>query len=875
MPRLTIGRKLWAGYFFFVGMMVLIIAIALIFNYRNRDTTIDRQRSDAFLRQITSFRTDLLDAVNNERGYIITGDDSYLGPYRDAAERFREDVEALDRLLAGPESGQAARMQVLRDLARRKVAQTAELIALRRTGGLDVARDLLRNEPSPSLLDRLRSATDELAAGERNFRTLKEAEVEPSVRIWSSVILVAFSSIFVVGALGAFFLHRTLTRRLAVLNDAARRIGEGRLDQRIEIRGDDEITELGRSFNDMASTIASQSSALVQREEQLRVIFQNAADGILTVDGNGKVHDVNPSAAILFGRDTATMVDQTASDYFSEPADLIYQILREQLGDAQGRPRELTVLRPDGNTIPVEITMQRVVLDSGALVICIMRDIRERKRVDQLKNEFVSTVSHELRTPLTSINGSLELVLGGVTGEIPSEVRSMLTIAQNNSRRLVRLINDILDIEKIESGHVAFDVRPLSAAEIARQAADANRGYAERYNVNIDIDEIDPSIRILGDSDRMQQVLANLLSNAIKFSPPHSKVSLRFLRENGQVRGEVQDSGPGIPPEFQSRIFDKFAQADASDSRQKGGTGLGLSIAKSIIERHGGTIGFITSDAGTNFHFTLPELPIAATPVPAATRPGEGPRVLVCEDDGDVATLLSMILARGGYATDVARTAAEAKSLLAQRDYAAMTLDLILPDQDGISLIRDIRLRENGPPIPIVVVSIEAAARAEEVNGDVVGIVDWIQKPIDQERLIDSIRRATFGAERKQSILHVEDDADIIRVTEMVLREIATVTPATSVAAARRHLRNDRYDLVLLDITLGDGSGLELLPLLRGGEEPTPVIIFSADEMPRDIARAVSAALVKSHTSNEMLAQTIERLIRRGRLAHLELGKTV
>src|SRR5262249_53017695 len=157
---------------------------------------------------------------------------------------------------------------------------------------------------------------------------------------------------------------------------------------------------------------------------------------------------------------------------------LLYIIVREQLADPGHRPRELTIKRLDGSTMPVEITMQRTLREDGrAVVICILRDVTERKRVDRLKNEFVSTVSHELRTPLTSINGSLELVLGNVTGELAPETRAMLTIAQNNSRRLVRLINDILDIEKIESGHVAFDFRSLSAADQARNAVEANRSY--------------------------------------------------------------------------------------------------------------------------------------------------------------------------------------------------------------------------------------------------------------------------------------------------------------------------------------------------------------------------------------------------------------
>ncbi len=369
-----------------------------------------------------------------------------------------------------------------------------------------------------------------------------------------------------------------------------------------------------------------------------------------------------------------------------------------------------------------------------------------------------------------------------------------------------------------------------------------------------------------GDSDRLQQVLANLLSNAIKFSPTGNKVSLSLIQANEQIRFEIRDRGAGIPEKFQARIFDKFAQADASDSRQKGGTGLGLSIAKSIVERHGGTIGFTTSSDGTTFSFTLPKLPdSSSTPIAAAVQANVGPRVLICEDDVDIATLLRMMLTQGGYQADIARTASQAKIMLAQNNYAAMTLDLILPDQDGISLIREIRARESGAPIPIVVVSIVATERADEINGDVVGIIDWIQKPIDQQRLIESIRRATTRPTASRGFCMSKTISTFCRSPRSCCATLPTWSAPPASPRPRRCLLTNRYDLILLDITLSDGSGLELLPLLRPDDsDATPVIIFSADEMPRDISQAVNAALVKSHTSNDQLSRTIEHMIERG-----------
>lgn len=252
----------------------------------------------------------------------------------------------------------------------------------------------------------------------------------------------------------------------------------------------------------------------------------------------------------------------------------------------------------------------RVYFDPGAgLVYGVVRDIDERKRVDQMKDEFIS-VNHELRTPLTSIRGALGLLAGGVAGELPPPAKSLLDIAASNSERLVRLINDILDIEKVESGTLGFRMETLDLAGALGQALEVNGVYARYYDVALRLVRSEPGVLVAGDPDRIQQVLANLLSNAAKFSPRGGTVEVELVREGGRVRISVSDHGPGIPEEFRSRVFERFAQADVSVARQERGTGLGLSISKAIVERHGGRIWF-ESEPGvrTTFSFDLPLLP--------------------------------------------------------------------------------------------------------------------------------------------------------------------------------------------------------------------------------------------------------------------------
>lgn len=267
----------------------------------------------------------------------------------------------------------------------------------------------------------------------------------------------------------------------------------------------------------------------------------------------------------------------------------------------------------DGHHIPVEIFLQYIAPPGETpRFVAFVRDITERKRIDKMKNEFVSTVSHELRTPLTSIRGALGLVVGGAMGALPEPVGDMLKIASSNTERLLLLINDILDIQKIESGQMAFRFQSLDLLPLIERAIDENRVYGQQYGVQFVITQTVADAWVFADRDRLLQVMANLLSNAAKFSPRGTTVEVSLARHHHHdehLRISVTDRGPGIPESFQAKLFDKFTQADSSDTRSKGGTGLGLSISKAIIDKHGGEIGFITREGGgTTMYIELPRL---------------------------------------------------------------------------------------------------------------------------------------------------------------------------------------------------------------------------------------------------------------------------
>ena len=355
---------------------------------------------------------------------------------------------------------------------------------------------------------------------------------------------------------------------------------------------------------------------------------------------------------------------------------------------------------------------------------------------------------------------------------------------------------------------------------------------------------------VYADSDRLAQVFANLISNAVKFSPAGEAVDVHMHVAADRVRVEVRDRGPGVPEKFEKQLFERFAQADGSDRRQNSGTGLGLSISKAIVERMNGTIGYErAAGGGSLFYFELPIAKAVVRDAPIGAR-----RVLVCEDEPDIALLLRKILAIEGYVVDVASDIASATALLGEYDYAAVTLDLKLGDENGLDLLEELRNRADS--IPVVVVSAIADEVSRELNDGALSVVDWITKPIDETRLLTSIQRSIHASGRIR-LLHVEDDVDLSEMVGALLSDFGTLTNVGTLREAREHLDRERYDLVLLDMGLPDGDGSELLPFVGN----TPVIVFSAREAEESAGQNIVEALVKSRVTEQALREAIHRVL--------------
>ena len=642
----------------------------------------------------------------------------------------------------------------------------------------------------------------------------------------------------------------------------ASNIAGGKYDATMEYHSRDEVGKLIEAFDSMRQQIKQRESALIESQARNNAMIENVVDGIISINIKGTVESFNSAAEKIFGYASDEVIGQNIKMLMPQPYErehdgYLYNYLSTGNKKIIGSGREVEGLRKDGTTFPLELAVSEVKLDNRRFFIGITRDITERKKIEQMKNEFVSTVSHELRTPLTSIRGALGLILGKGRKDLPPKLLRLLETANRNSERLTFLINDILDLEKINAGKLDFHIEAVNIAALAKRAMNENEGYAHTHNVKLKLTlKCNDTTTMRADEQRLLQVFANLISNAVKYSPKNDTVSIEVNHINDRVRVSVFDNGPGIPAEFRSRIFGRFAQADSSDTREKGGTGLGLTITQAIIQQLGGSISFNCQPIrGTEFFF---ELPAWEQTIENTELDEQLPKVLICEDDADVAFIIVNLLEQEGLSGDIASTASSARELLQKNHYSLLLLDLMLSDANGLELIRELRKSEDTRKLPIIVISGHADEGRKEFNGDAVTVADWLQKPVDRERLADAVTDALYGTQRPH-ILHVEDDLDIIQVSQALFEDEAVFEYATTLSEAHKKLAHSTYDLVIIDISLPDGSGLDLLD---GIGPDCPVVLFSGQETNAEINEKVNATLTKSLTSNDELMNTVNRLLK-------------
>ncbi|MFZ6801257.1 ATP-binding protein [Undibacterium sp. Di24W] len=379
---------------------------------------------------------------------------------------------------------------------------------------------------------------------------------------------------------------------------------------------------------DISRRIAAEKK-LQASAEYTQTILDNVAEGIVSTTLDGTLRSINPAAIAIWKqnghifRNTNFFHLLGGQSIAKEIEEFVHDVKDYGASQLPCMIRESSILDQEGNNVAIEFRISATEQKGEIELIIVIRDINERKRLEQMQSEFVSIVSHELRTPLTSIIGSLKLIEGGVFGALPDSLGRMIRIALQNSQQLALIINDILDMDKLVAGKMSFKIEALPIMPLIEQAVESNLSFAKQHQVEIVVIDELTECTVMTDAMRLQQILSNLLSNAAKYSRAKSKIEIHLDQSMSHVKISVQDFGEGVPKEFQSRLFKKFSQVDSSSTRRKGGTGLGLFICKEMVEHMNGEIGFeSTEGAGSLFYFTMP---LSSEAESTASDPTENP----------------------------------------------------------------------------------------------------------------------------------------------------------------------------------------------------------------------------------------------------------
>lgn len=776
------------------------------------------RRSIAQRQDVQQLLSLVQDAETGQRGYVITGNPGFLMPYADARKTLAARLKSVKDSVAG-NAIEMARYEKLKSLIDAKFAEMQLVLDIRDRDGLAAAAAHVSDSRGKQLMDQIRTVVQTMIASEsaalnHSRAAYREGRANTQKFIWRAIVVIGVIACFV-GYL----------------------IGKG-----------------SRARHQLA--FEKEESAIRQR-----AIFDRSTDGIILINPSGSIETINPAAERMFGyeanellrRDISTLVDIAPGvGAFLERLGLHGEEL------AHGTMIGVAGHHKDGSAVHVDVVLGTMPLPDGVHIVAALRDISVRKEVELMKDEFISTVSHELRTPLTSVLGSLSLLRSGAAGEMAPQAHRLAVIAENNCQRLIRLINDILDIDKIHAGTMAFDYDNIDLRDVTATAVQAMHGLAQQNSVSIISEVPDVPIMVRADVERLVQVATNLLSNAVRYSPEGTSVRIVATAPDGLGVIQVSDQGPGISDEFKRHIFSRFAQGTRPNHHVIAGTGLGLAISREIVRNHGGEIWFDNRrEGGAVFSFSVPRWSdIQASETPGATN------LLICEDDRDAGEIVQKLLASQGLHADIVRTAREAQMSVMSGKYVALLLDLGLPDGSGIDVIRFIRSSEPVREMPIVIIS-GADPRQTALPPGSVDIIDWIEKPIEPSRLVHAVELAIARTNSDQPlILHVEDDRDTLEIFSTALSGRGRVVGVSDLASARAFLRHRLPDVVILDLGLPDGSGADLLPILvdpDGGALPT--IIYSAQDISGELQRSVDAVLTKSRRTLPSLVATVSKIL--------------
>lgn len=526
--------------------------------------------------------------------YILSKETQSYDDYRRAMKYATHEPDLLLRECSKEDSQTIAGIHKVVDLTNSIVAKLDPVPSIYSKQGQDAALDVFRDrELRWNFVRLIRRGT------ENALFSTPEFENAPGTTSSLKSLFALGIVINVIMAFGSMALFSaSLTHRLNILTDNSNRLATGK-PLNPPVTGDDELAILDRTFHSMAD-------ALEQARRKERAVVANMLVGLVSTDTTGIIESINPRVEKIFGftgqeilgRNITILFPDTVKDVPVTFEDYILKNSLGEIGELEGR-------RWHGDLFPIEVSVSQFESQDGMHYLAHILDVSDKYEIERMKRDFVATVTHELRTPLTSIRGSLSLLKAEAFGQLPAQMKNVVAIAERNTIRLIGLINDILDIEKLSAGKLEMHFSYVPLSVIIERTLESVKSFAEQYEVKI---ETTPTnLKAYADNDRIVQVLVNLVSNAVKFSPKDGVVTIVQIETDEWVEVQVTDQGIGIPKAKIGLLFQRFNQIKSADKRHQGGTGLGLAISKSIIEQHGGNIGVDSEEGkGSTFWFTVP-----------------------------------------------------------------------------------------------------------------------------------------------------------------------------------------------------------------------------------------------------------------------------
>jgi PAS domain S-box-containing protein len=605
-------------------------------------------------------------------------------------------------------------------------------------------------------------------------------------------------------------------------------------------------------------------------EESLRHwerIFQYASWGVgLARASDICIEAVNPAYAEMHGYTVAELIGASVSKLWAPETRADMERHAHETRDHGRLVVETTHLRKDGSRMPVEVigSVVRDAHDQPVYFVANVQDISERKRLQQAqiraieleaenrrieeanrtKSEFLANMSHELRTPLNSIIGFAELLHDEQAGPIEPNQKDFLGEILAGGVHLLRLINDVLDLAKVEAGKMEFLPEPVDLTALVGSVVQSLFATAKSKHLEVEV-SVDPGIAPVElDPGRFTQLLHNYVSNALKFTPDGGRVVVRVLPEGSdRFRLEVEDTGPGVAEEDTRRLFVPFQQLDSGATKRHGGTGLGLALTKRLAEAQGGSVGMRASAGGGSVFFAvLPCRPVGDSEIPRRADVPAATSVLVIENDPDDREVVARVLRDAGYAVDAVATSAEGMLAWKQHSYDAITLSVLTPDSDDLrALLRRIRSEEGRAQVPVIALAVVADAHAAAGFA----VTDVLTKPVDAVALITALERGGAPPARGKPVLIVDDDPGSLRLMEATLAKLGYEALCFSNAAdALVALEKVRPAAIVLDLLMPSMDGFVFLERLRGSAEHSqiPVMIWTVKDLSPEERRHLHAA---------------------------------